>query len=212
MESSLSTLAGRRIRLDLPDFEPIAKTRTEYEAITAEIVAAQGLLEQLVAKREEARQADTAAFAKQLRAGKADPGTPKTDRVDGEIVGAQRRLAALQKALDDVEGELSAAVRQHREQWLAEVDETLEQEHAAKRKLLAELATARETIVATSSLRVWLAGFPMRATSVSRGVVPPVAGVLGRNGEPMPFEQIVQALETDLEYERPTAAIEAVPA
>jgi len=130
--------------------------------------------------------------------------------VDGEIVGAQRRLAALQRALDDVEGELIAAVDQHRAQWLAEVDEQLEQEHAAKRKLIAELATARETIVATSSLRVWLAGFPMKATSIRRGGSPAVAGVLGQNGEPMPFEQIMQALEKDLE--RPVAAIEAVPA
>ena len=127
-------------------------------------------------------------------------------------MGAQRRLAALQKALDDVEGELIAAVERHRSEWLAEVDEQLEQEHEAKRALIAELAGARETIVVTSSLRVWLAGFPMRATSIRRGVVPPVAGVLGRNGEPMPFEQIVQALEKDLEYERPVAAIEAVPA
>lgn len=212
MESSLSSLAGRRIRLDLPAFAPITKMRTEYEKITSEISVGQGLLEQLGAKREAARQADTAAYAKQLRAGKPDPGTPKTDRVDAEIVGAQRRLAALQRALDDVEGELVAAVEQHRAEWLAEVDARLEQEHEAKRKLISELATARETIVTTSALRVWLAGFPMRATSVSRGVVPPVAGVLGRNGEPMPFEQIVQALETDLEYERPRAATEAVPA
>jgi len=119
VESSLSSLAGRRIRLDLPDFEPIEKTKTEYEKITTEIVAAQGLLEQLGAKREAARQADTAAYAKQLRSGKADPGTPKTDAVDAEIVGAQRKLQALQRALDDVEGELIAAVEQHRTEWLA---------------------------------------------------------------------------------------------
>ena len=116
---SLSSLAGRRIRLDLPDFDPITKTKTEYEKLTIEIVAGQGVLEQLGAKREAARQADTAAFAKQLRAGKADPGTPKTDAVDAEIVGAQRKLQALQRALDDVEGELIAAVEQHRTEWLA---------------------------------------------------------------------------------------------
>ena len=126
MESSLSALAGRRIRLDLPDFEPITKTKAEYEKITTEIVSAQGSLESLAFRREEARQADTAAFAKALRGGKADPGTPKTDAVDAEIVAAQRRLAALQRALDDVEGELIAAVEQHRAEWLAEVDEQLE--------------------------------------------------------------------------------------
>jgi len=126
VESSLSSLAGRRIRLDLPDFEPIAKTRTEYEKITTEIASAQAMLEQLAAKREEARQADTAAYAKALRGGKNDPGMPRTDAVDEEIVGAQRKLAALQKALDDVEGELIAAVEQHRAEWLAEVDEQLE--------------------------------------------------------------------------------------
>ena len=210
--SSLSSLAGRRIRLDLPDFEPITKTKAEYVKLTTEIVSAQGSLEQLGAKREAARLADTSAFAKALRGGKGDPGTPRTAAADGEIMGEQRRLAALQKALDDVEGELIAAVEQHREQWVGEVDEQLVLLLAAKRKLIAELATARETIVVTSSLRVWLAGFPMKATSVRRGGSPPVAGVLGQNGEPMPFEQIMQALEEDLKYERPTAAIEAVPA
>ncbi len=213
VESSLSSLAGRRIRLDLPDFEPITKTRTEYEKLTSEIAIAQGALEQLGAKREAARQADTAAYAKALRGGKADPGTPKTDAVDAEIVAAQRKLAALVKALDDVEGELIAAIEQHREEWLAEVDETLEQEHTARRQLISELAEARETIVTTSGLRVWLAGFPMKATSVRRGVVLPVAGVLGRNGEAIAWETIKQALEADLEPVRePMAAIEAVPA
>ena len=211
--SSLSSLAGRRIRFDLPEFEPITKTKTEYEKITAEIAVAQGALEQLAAKREAARQADTGAYAKALRGGKADPGTPKTDRVDAEIVGAQRRLAALQKALDDVEGELIADVEQNREQWLAEVDARLEQEHEAKRKLIAEHARARETIVVTAGLRGWLHGFPMKQTSIRRGVVPPVAGVLGRNGEAIGWETIKQALEADLEPVRePTAAIEAVPA
>ena len=208
---SLSSLTGRRIRLDLPDFEPITKTKAECVKLTTEIAAGQGMIEQLGAKREAARQADTAAYAKQLRAGKPDPGTPKTDAVDAEIVGAQRKLAALVKALDDVEGELIAAVEQHRAEWLAEVEEQLEQEHAAKRQLVSGLAEARAAIVVTSSLRVWLAGFPMKQTSIRRGVVPPVAGVLGRNGEPMPFEQIVQALETDLVRE-PMPAIEAVPA
>ncbi|HXH34996.1 MAG TPA: hypothetical protein VNJ54_11355 [Plantibacter sp.] len=179
--------------------------------ITTEIVSAQATLESLTFRREEARQADTAAYAKALRGGKNDPGTPKTDAVDAEIVGAQRRLAALQRALDDVEAEVIEAVRQHREQWLVEVDEQLEQEHEAKRKLLAELATARETIVVTSALRVWIAGFPMKATSVSRGVVPPVADLLGQNGEPLAWEKVRQALENDLEVAR-AAAVEAVPA
>jgi len=93
------------------------------------------------------------------------------------------------------------------------VDEQLEQEHTAKRKLIAELATAREAIVTTSALRVWLAGFPMKQTSIRRGVVPPVAGVLGRNGEAIGWETIKQALEADLEPVRePMPAIEAVPA
>jgi len=211
--SSLSSLAGRRIRLDLPEFAPIAKTKAEYEATTEEIVAGQAVLEQLAAKREAARLADTGAYAKALRAGKPDPGAPRTDAADALIVGAQRKLAALQKALDDVEGELIAAVERHRADWLAEVDEQLEQEHEAKRKLISELATARETIVVTSALRVWLAGFPMRATSVRRGGSPPVAGVLGQNGEAIGWETIKQALEADLEPVRePTAAIEAVPA
>ncbi len=207
----MSSLAGRRIRLDLPEFAPIVKSKAEYEAITEEIVAGQAVLEQLGAKREAARQADTGAYAKALRAGKPDPGTPKTDRVDAEIVAAQRKLAALQRALDDVEGELISAVEQHRAEWLAEVDEQLKQEHEAKRELISGLAEARAAIVVTSSLRVWLAGFPMKATSIRRGGSPPVAGVLGRNGEAMPFEEIVLALETDLEYER-VPVIEAVPA
>ena len=91
---SLSSLAGRRIRLDLPDFEPITKTKAEYVKLTTEIEAAQGMLEQLGAKRELARQADTAAYAKALRAGKADPGTPKTDRLVREPMPAIEAVPA----------------------------------------------------------------------------------------------------------------------
>ena len=53
----------------------------------------------------------------------------------------------------------------------------------------------------------------MRATSVQRLGAPPVAGVLGRNGEAIGWETIKQALEADLEPVRePMPAIEAVPA
>ncbi len=214
MKSSLSVLAGRRITIDMPDdFAPLDSVRNEYEHLQAELRAAQQQLERLATRREEAGAADTAAFAANLRSGKRDPGRPESDRVDKEIVAAERRRTALERAINDAEAELIALVEAHRAEWLEAVDERLERQQERKRELLMAFAEERAAIVTTLSLRHWLSGFPTRQTSVRRVGSPPVATLLGRNGEGLAWETILAALEADLETVRePVPATLAVPA
>ena len=213
MKSSLSVLAGRRITIDMPDdFAPLDSVRNEYEHLQAELRAAQQQLERLATRREEAGAADTAAFAANLRSGKRDPGRPESDRVDKEIVAAQRRRTALERAINDVEAELIALVEAHRTEWLEEVAERLERQQERKRELLMAFAEERAAIVATLSRRRWIEGFPTRP-SVRRVGSPPVAMLLGRNGEGLAWETILAALEADLEPVRePRPATLAMPA
>ena len=213
MKSTLSALAGRPIRLDLPDdFEAISKQKGEYERLTGEVREAEHLMELLEAKRAEAQTADTNAYAEALRHGKSDPGAKRTDAVDQEIVMARRKRAALERARDSVESEVVALVEEHRAEWLEEADEQLERLHERKRELLTAFAEERTAIVTTLSLRRWIEGFPTRP-SVRRVGSPPVATLLGRNGEGLAWETILAALEADLETVRePVPATLAVPA
>ncbi len=138
------------------DWPDLAKVDAEIRRLGALHTETEGLLARLGASRETAAQEDAAAYAKALRERKADPGNPKTETLEKNLVDARRKLDALGVALQDLDAERRTLMDAGRKKWSAEVEAKLPEAAEALRGAVAAVQLARGHLHALQGLARWL--------------------------------------------------------
>ena len=202
------TSAGRRIQLSLPrtkwkEFEEAAEA---YRKLVREKKATSTRLRTLVGKRERAINEDRIALAKAIREGKSDPGDKAVEQVEKEIAACNRRLEALEHALDEAETDLIDVLDEHREEWLEEAKESLTAARDAYAETVEALAQAREKVSATWGLAYFIEHFPEEVISYKPGTAV-LPNLRAQNSEPYYFAQVVEAMRADAKEAEPAPVI-----
>lgn len=160
------TARGVRMEVTLPrpGWKELEEAVDAYEKLKQERKVTGARLGELTRKREQAIEADRRALAKAIREGKRDPGGKAVEQIEKEIKACNRRLEALEEALDDAESDLAAVVEEHRKEWSEEAEaEFLEarEEYAAAVEALNE---ARAVFAERRQLLAWVRRFPDEQT------------------------------------------------
>lgn len=141
-------IRGRLKKLDGP--------ATEVETLRGRLRTEQQELAELETKLDAAREADVAAQAAALRAGKPDPGQKATAKADQAIEAKAPRIAALERAAEDAEADLVAAIDEHRVEYREQLLAEAEDQRATARRLVGEAQAAVGDRQRTLALRSWL--------------------------------------------------------
>jgi hypothetical protein len=200
--------AGRgRLLLDLPqtEFSELQDASDAYTTLVRERKVTQRRRASLRTERERAIERDRKALAKAIAQGKPDPQDKTVERIDKEIRACDRRLEALEVAIDDAEVALIAVVDENRQEWVeaeqgglnALLDDYLEAIDA--------LAEVRSRVSSAHALIRWLHGFP-ETESTFRTAAGLVLSLRAANGEPYTFDQVVEAMREDVRN-RPTLSV-----
>lgn len=116
-----------------------------------------------------AQAADNAAHAAALRAGKADPGTPKADKVRDEQAATARRVDALTLAVEQVERDVAAAVEAERDGLLEQVDKAVEERRQQAAAAVDAWHEARIQYAEARALADYLRTYPNGRFKLSSG-------------------------------------------
>lgn len=203
--------SGRRIDIQLPPtpWPELQKAKENYEKLRAERRATEKRLGGCRVKRERAIQADRVALAKALKDGTKEPTEDAVAQIDKEILACNRRLGALEIALDNAEAELIETLDLHRDGWLEEVSEKVDEAYAKYSAAVEELAKGADAIAYAWSLFRWVRFFPDTETSFRvRGSW--VAGLKTPNGDPYYQQDVIAALRADAQRPERTRPEELV--
>ncbi len=183
----------------------VAAAITAYERLADEHRDMLTRRHELTSARAEAAAADAAAFAEAIRADKPDPGAKHTQRLEGEIAGAQRRVAALERAVADQLADVTEAVERHRAELAAKLEQRAAKARGALAKDIARLRADHAEMMSARGIASWLDGFPARTKWAAQagGWVPLLRGA---NGEPLTIEHVLGALTALTEPPRPATA------
>jgi len=172
-----------------PKVKPAAEKYAELRQ--QEHVAADSLFREREA-RAKAMQADRQALADAKRAGKPDAGPAAVLAADAAIEAARRDLEALEIAVDDQRRELVATVAKQRVTWERRIHEQTRELRAAYAAAVESVAAAHEALATSTSLGLWLSGFP--DVSRWRPSLVYVSSMRTAAGEPAAYDAILQAL------------------
>ncbi len=181
--------------------EELVKFHDEHRAAVEKVYD----LEQ---RRHEAVEADSAAYARAIRAAKPDPGQKITEKHDAELAASRRRWDALAKARASAEADFVAAVQKHRGEWLAQLEQERTEAEDGYAAALDALEVARNHLVQVRGTIGWLDRFPGRV--MWKGVAPAV-GLENRHGEPTPWPTVVEALRAEAAPPPPSSPPEVRP-
>jgi len=205
-------MIDRTRALSLPPVEhlpkPVAKAAAEHVALVAREQSAATALLALENARRSAVDADRDAYAAALRAGKADPGTPKTVEYDAEIVKAHRLVEGLTTAVASSTDEVLAAVARARPTWQADTARAEVEARTRYLEAIDALDRARTCLVEARSVGAWLEG---PADSRYKTWSPPVRGLPAPHGGPTNFGDVIAALTADLPAAPAPTAAPALP-
>jgi hypothetical protein len=193
------TERGGRIDLVLPppEWKELEQVITAYEDLKGERNVTLSGLSGLTAERERAIEADRRVLKEWIRDGKkgTEPAAKEVEKVEKRIAACNRRLEALEEALDDAETDLIAVVDEHGGAWAEEVDVT----HAEAREEYAQaveaLSVARNKVAQRFALLYWLRHFPDEVRYRVRGAYLP--GLIASWGDPYTFADVLVALRDD---------------
>lgn len=178
--------------IELPELAAAAQT---LETERARLAGTQRDLSLAEAKARAARQADTAAEVAAYREGKPAP-APSAAVVAVEIgkLSTQRALGVT--AVAQAEAELANVLDAHRVDYLARVTSAIEDERKATALALDDYERARAWLLATLSLRAWLAG----GRKIGVGQLPELRGISGSDRPAPRFEAVIGALRRELDW------------
>lgn len=156
------TPGGSRLQLSLPHTEwPELQVASEaYTTLLKERRVTASRLSQLKTDRERAVTADRSALGKAIKEGKPDPGDKNVEKIEKEIAACNRRLEALEHALDTAESDLLDVLDEHRDAWVKELDESVTQAQAKYAEAIDAVATASHAYSNALALRNWVRSFP----------------------------------------------------
>ena len=176
--------------------------------------------EQLAAAQSELereQQADRVATAERIRQG-AEPGTiaPKIGKLRNAVELAERNAGALALAVEGVQDDLAATMRQHADTWLAALDG--EGERARQQALAAldafddAVRTLREAAFAASWVRGALDDdrWDRQPRAMLVGSVAPSSRRLTANNEPIAVPDLVGYLRESIDEPQPIAVATTV--
>lgn len=189
---------GGRVIREVPatPWKPFEKARETLERLRQEQHQTAAKLAQLRADRETAITRDRDAVARSYLDRKAKPNTDAVARIDTQIASVTRDAEALDTALDLAEAGLVETVEQHRQEWIAEQEQTVETARLALRAAVEQYLTARQERAAEQALLRLIRSFPNKGYSV---VDAPLAGLHGPHGGPHQWAQTEAALLADAE-------------
>lgn len=202
-QTMFQTMTGRHIVPDLPDpdeLEPwpaIKAAVEEHRRLRRQHREAGEKLDEMIRQRAAAEEEDTRAYARAIRQHKGDPGDQAVKKQEEDTRAARRRFDALGVAIEAAGRDLAAILDEHRAAVLADTDGMIETDAAEYRAALKRIGEVRWRMVARQGLRRWLAEFPERLKYRAESR-PYIADLIdGSNGEPLTFERVLAALETD---------------
>jgi hypothetical protein len=195
------TARGGRLDLALPHtrWKELEEAVDAYEKLKRERKVTNSRLAGLTREREKAIEADRRALAKAIKEGKRDPGNKAIERIEKEIQACNRRLEALEEALDDAEGDLIAVVDEHREAWVEEAEAAHLEAREAYAEAVEELSLSRTVLAERFSLYSWVKHFPDEelGTLSYRVRDSYLPGLLASWGDPYTFTDVLVALRED---------------
>ena len=147
--------------------------------------------------REAAQEQDAIALAEAIEEGKEEPKTNNVEQIDKEIAACERRVAALEIVVDNLEQSLIAVVDEHRDEWVEEVDAELTADFEMYGDAIEAVASARAHISQKFGLRRWLHGFPETNPVYAEGGSSVVVALKAMHGDPYTFTQVIDALRQD---------------
>lgn len=167
--------------------EKIRETGEEYKALGMKV-------RELDATRRQAEQADINAFAAAIQAGKGDPGSKNTEKLEKELTDTRRRRQALQIVLNEFERERVALTNDRRSEWHSEVQGKREQAKNRVSEAVASLRDARANLDALNGLDEWISG-PQQPFKVSGPAQANTVYVLSSSGPIHRRDDVEKALE-----------------
>jgi DNA repair exonuclease SbcCD ATPase subunit len=169
----------------------IAKAVEKRNRLGAELAKTNERLVLLRNELPQAEQADRAAFAAALAAGKAEPDR-MAEQVAANIAVEERRSEALQTAVQQAESELQKLCEQNRTGWYRDTLAAIGKAHRIYEEAIEAVAQAREGLADEVALADWIRG--------GVGVSPIVDTLAAQNGgEALSFSRVLQALNADAE-------------
>ncbi len=177
----------------------IEQAAAEYLKLTGNLADAQVKLAELEENRRRSVAADREAHATAIRAGKPDPGEPKTKLADAEILVLNRRREALEVAVGQARRELITTVGEHRAAWQKTIAKRRAQRQEQAATALEQLTAALDALASAVGLEDWLETFtatPERALWHPSRFASRVPGVTSPNGDPYGVSEILAALRT----------------
>jgi hypothetical protein len=199
---------GTRLDITLPQTEwPELQAATEgYNRLKAERKATQQRLGGLRHRRERAVEADRVALAQAIREEKPDPGDKTVEKFDKELLACNRRLEALEVALDEAEVELIDVIDRHRNEWLEQAEAKLDSAYETYAEAIETLAAAGDAVAREWGLVRWIKNFPEEEVAYRvRGSY--VIGLKATHGDPYSLFQIIEALRADAKRPDPPRVI-----
>lgn len=197
------TSRGGRLDIGLPrtQWRELESAREAYEQLKRERNVTASRVLSLERKREKAIDADRRALAVWIKNGQkgAEPGPKEVEKIENEIRACNRRLEAIEDALDDAETDLIAVIDEHRDAWVEEVEDTHAQAREEYERAVEALSAARDVVSERFSLLYWLRWFPDEEKgAVSYRVRGSYVGKLIASwGDPYTFTQVIDALRED---------------
>jgi hypothetical protein len=166
--------------------------RTASERIEKALIAyqeAQARLTQLRSQLDPAAAADSLALGKAILEGKAEPKS-EADAIREEIQTQERRIAALQRAHNDAQGQLVAVIEENKTAWSKDALREVSRAKTRYESAVTELETARENLSGAVGLFEWV-------SAGGSATAEPANDRLSGNGA-LGFSQVVAALREDL--------------
>lgn len=161
------TPGGTRLQLALPrtEFAELQEASDAYSTLLKERRVTSSRLSQLKADRNRAIEADREALGKAIKDGTPDPGDKNVEKIEKEIRACNRRLEALEHALDAAEGDLLDTLDEHREEWVAKVEESVSEAQERYASAIDAVADASNAYASSLALCSWLRSFPDEETT-----------------------------------------------
>jgi hypothetical protein len=138
------------------DWPELAKADAEIRRLGALHTKTDGEILRLRQTREDAVGKDSSAYAAALRNHKPDPGRKHAEALERSLAGEERKLAALEVALNELDTERRTLMDAKRPKWRAEVQAKTPEAAEALRAAVAAVQLARGRLHSLQGLARWL--------------------------------------------------------
>jgi hypothetical protein len=197
------TETGRRFNIAPPppgQFEELDKAAETYNKVLADRKATGRRLGGLRGERERAVAEDRALLAQAIKEGKKEPTPSRVAKIDKEIEACERRMEALEEALESAVGDLILVVDEHRDAWAEDAFAQVVEAQAEYADAVATLDVAAQALHAKLALLRFVRLFPDGESSYKvRGSF--VLSLRGTNGDPYALHDVLGALREDAQIE-----------